>query len=911
MINQHRSGLFGSKLSRVAGVVGLLGLTLLARAAAPDAGSTIGNAATATYTDTNGQERQVTSNTVTTIVQQVHSFTLVDDRTATVAPGGQVSFPHTLTNTGNGSDTYTIAAANNGAGDDFDLNNLQIFADVNQDGIPDNSTDINGDTITLAAGDEYHFVIVGSAPGTQTTGDADVTVTATPGTGAAATNDDTATVTSDAVITVTKSISRNSGDVPLTTAASTADPLTYTLVYTNTGNTAATDLTITDLIPTGMTYITGSARWSITGTTALTDADAADNQSGVVYDYNVTTATTATWVIASVNPGASGTVSFQVRVNENIVPQTISNTAQFSYDPDGAGADPAITPVPSNTVPYTVDQVVSVEIGNIAVTNDTEGENAPNNGTSIGEVASASPGATITFVNQIINNGNGTDSFDVTIPTENFPAGTTFFLFKPDGNTPLVDNNGNGTPDTGPMGPGDVFNLTIKAILPNSGVTAGPFTATSKVVSFTDPSVDNTAVNTLTAGTQLTVDLTNNDVVGGANVLGEGAYADGNPARVTENTTGGNTVTFDYYANNPNGIPDIYNIAVSSTEDFAPVDGFPDGWTVVIKDPTTGEVLTSTGVVPAGGNKRFQIEVTPPPGTAPGNTDVFVRIQSPNTGVVDRIRDTVTIDEVRELTLTPNNSGQVFPGGSIFYEHTLTNQGNVTEGSASSASAPGTSFVALTLADNLASAGWTSTVYYDFNGNGTLDGADSIVSDLSFTSDGGAGLAPGESVRLFTQVFAPPGATDLAANVTTLTATISNSTGAGGLTTAVPDAVSAVDTTTIVVGDLSIQKTQVLDADCSATEINYELARITTGAIPGACVRYQITVTNTGSSTAEDVVVYDVVPAFTALEAGSATVTGGGSTNTVSVSGSNIEFTIGDLEAGEVATCRFDVKINE
>jgi hypothetical protein len=110
-----------------------------ARAAAPLAGTTIGNAASATYKDSSGTDRAATSNTVTTVVQQVASFTIVANRTATVSPGGQVFFPHIVTNTGNGNETYTIGAIN-AAGDNFDLTGLTIYADADKNGIPDNTT---------------------------------------------------------------------------------------------------------------------------------------------------------------------------------------------------------------------------------------------------------------------------------------------------------------------------------------------------------------------------------------------------------------------------------------------------------------------------------------------------------------------------------------------------------------------------------------------------------------------------------------------------------------------------------------------------------------------------------------------------------------------------------------------------
>src|SRR3954452_807847 len=99
------------KLLRQQPIVWLSGLfaliTGLAFAAAPPANTSIGNQASATYTDASNTQRTVTSNTVITIVQQVASFTLTTDgQTRPAAPGGQLVFPHTLTNTGNGNDSF-------------------------------------------------------------------------------------------------------------------------------------------------------------------------------------------------------------------------------------------------------------------------------------------------------------------------------------------------------------------------------------------------------------------------------------------------------------------------------------------------------------------------------------------------------------------------------------------------------------------------------------------------------------------------------------------------------------------------------------------------------------------------------------------------------------------------------------
>src|SRR6187431_1837549 len=120
----------------------LLSVTTVVDSAPPPAGTSIGNQASATYTDASNTPRSTTSNVAITIVQQVASFTLTADGAKFAAPGGQVYYPHTLVNTGNGIDTFNLSAANNAAGDNFDLASLALYADGNGDGLPDNATPI-------------------------------------------------------------------------------------------------------------------------------------------------------------------------------------------------------------------------------------------------------------------------------------------------------------------------------------------------------------------------------------------------------------------------------------------------------------------------------------------------------------------------------------------------------------------------------------------------------------------------------------------------------------------------------------------------------------------------------------------------------------------------------------------------
>lgn len=864
------------RLIKAAPIV-LCGLALAAhpaQAAAPPAGTSIGNQASATYTDASNTPRTATSNITVTIVQQVSSFSLTADGAQFAAPGGQVYYPHTIVNTGNGTDTFTLGSSNNG-GDDFDLTSLALYADADGDGLPDDTTPITTSG-AVAAGGTFRFVAVGIVPGTATSTQtasisvtAVATATATPA--PLQTNTDVTTVTGNAVINVTKLISSNSGPAG-------SGPHTITLRYTNTGNASAVDLVLADTLPAGMTYVAGSGRWSVTGATVLTDGTGdlqgtAPDQ--IDYDFGATTAGTVTATISRVQPGESRTVTFDVTITAGQPAGGVQNTAAYSYDP---GTGSPIGPFNTNTVNFTVTQGAAVDI--VGAT-----------------VASATQGSTVAFTNVVTNNGNGPDSFDIVVSNVSFPAGTTLALFKSDGNTPLVDTNGNSVPDTGTLAPGASYSVVMKATLPTGASGTGVnYTATKTATSHVDAGVSDADNDVLTTVTANTVDVTNN-APGGA-----GAGAGPEAGAVTTNTTNpGTTTRFVLYVNNTSSVSDSYNLAASSDASFASIT-LPAGWTAVFRD-SSNAVITSTGVIAAGGNKLVNADITVPAG-ATGTQDIYFRALSATSGAVDIKHDAVAVNTIRTLAITGGQIGQTYPGGTVVYSHTLTNNGNVLEGDG------GGSTVTLSLADTL--GGWSSVIYYDANNNGIIDPSESVVTDLTFVSGTAAGLSPGESVRLLVKVSAPPGATLGAIDQTTITATTANA----AYTTTVPAAVSVADSTTVVAGDLSLLKEQALDSQPDGTPDGpYATANISTGAQPGTAIRYRITATNTGTAPATSVKIFDTTPAFTTYTSTNpAAVTGGSSPSVTTVpadgAAGNLEFNVGTLNPGESAIATFGVIID-
>lgn len=921
IVSHFRGRAFGAWLvALVLGGLALLLPALTGNAAAPVAGTVIGNQASATYTDASSIPRTATSNTVTSIVQQVASLTLTASQSRTVAPGGTIYFPHTVTNTGNGSDTIALTATDADTGI-ITFSNLVMYADADGNGVPDNAIEITG-TGPLASGAVFRFVVAAVVPGTATNGQSEaITVTATSGftpAVSAAPNTDTVNVSGNAVIAVTKALSISSGPSP------SSGQVTVTLTYTNTGNSAASNVTITDIIGTGatagMTYVAASGGWS--GGATVTDAVGGDS-SGLDYSWNTGT-NTVTAIIASVPPVTSGTITFRVTINSGLPPgfATTQNTASYIYND---GVNP-VGPVNTNTATYTVLQSAGV------VANGSNASSA--DGTAEPVVTGpATQGATVSFTDYIWNTGNGTDSFDITLASSNFPSGTTFQLYRSDGVTPLTDSNGNGIPDTGPLAAGANYLVVLKATLPATAAS-GSYSVTLTAASFFDGAVSNPVIDTLSGITASTVDLTNNNALGAGgctalvgNTCGGGAGPEG-AAVVNNSVNPGASTTFTLYANNTSSVADSYDLMVDDDGAFGAVIDIPAGWSVVFNADggagncsTLGAVITNTGVVNAGAARAVCATLAVPAGYPAGAQQIYFRILSPTTGALDVKHDSVTVNTVRSVSLTPNNSGQIYPGGSIVFSHTIANAGNVLEGNGTVST--------IVLANSDSFPGWNSVVYYDLNNNGALDVSDPIVpgGGLHLTV-GAAALADGlgiaESARIFVKVFAPAGAAIGDINTSSLIATTSN----GSYATPVPAAVTAQDTTQVIAGQVRMEKTQALDAACDGTpDTAYSNATITGGAVPGACIRYQVVAANDGTAPISLLVISDSTPPNTTYDDGSRDAAGGvcgtgpvdaGAATTVGAItaapacnvGGTIQATVGGLNPGQSVTVTFGVMIN-
>ena len=92
-----------------------------------------------------------------------------------------------------------------------------------------------------------------------------------------------------------------------TTVVSPKDVITYTLTASADGNVTQQNVIVSDVVPTGTTYVTNSAAC----TDGLTCTPAYDGSG------------TLTWSLGAMNPGDQRTVTFKVAVNADISPTAV------------------------------------------------------------------------------------------------------------------------------------------------------------------------------------------------------------------------------------------------------------------------------------------------------------------------------------------------------------------------------------------------------------------------------------------------------------------------------------------------------------------------------------------------------------------------------------------------------------
>ncbi len=293
------------------------------------AGSHIRNWATLAYTSS-GFGYVIPSDTVDLVVAQVAAVGLQAPQSSGASPGTAVVFAHTLTNLGNGLDSFSVAATSVPAWP------LTLYRDVNSNGVLDGGDIALSGPVAVASGSTAALLVQIAIPASGSAGVTDtITITATSrfdGAVSGSVRDLLAVSSAPIAFSVTKQVDRPS--------AAAGDVLTYTLDYTASGTDSASGVQLADSIPIGTSYVAGTIRVN-----GVSVTDAADGDAGrLVAVGNGVVAVNLGTVVA----GAAGSVTFQARVNSG-APATVANRGNIAFTWSG-GTDTTL----SNTVQTTI-----------------------------------------------------------------------------------------------------------------------------------------------------------------------------------------------------------------------------------------------------------------------------------------------------------------------------------------------------------------------------------------------------------------------------------------------------------------------------------------------------------------------------------------------------------------------------
>ena len=384
----------------------------------------------------------------------------------------------------------------------------------------------------------------------------------------------------------------------------------------------------------------------------------------------------------------------------------------------------------------------------------------------------------------------------------------------------------------------------------------------------------------------------NNSGVGVGNVAGSGGQA-----LLIKNGVKGTNVVFPLVIRNNSTVSNNYNLYASSANiDVNSISTtLPTDWVVKFYngDATCQSLqseITSTGNLAAGATKAYCAVVTVPANTSVTSLPIWFAMKSPMNAQGDSIKDQVDV-AVRKLTLANDQQGRINVGGTVVYLHTLKNMGTFVEGDTSGK-------VSLSVVPQNINDGFIYTLYYDANNNGVLDTTDPIATDLSITG----GLNPQSSVQLILKVQAPLTAVNGISSAANIVVSATNTIQGLTLTT-----IQNTDLTTVDPTQLRLTKEQSKDEACAL--MNVATATYASNPLtikPNQCVTYRLTIKNDGSTPAANVVINDVVPAYSILRN---TLPPSVSKGSVAVSGDQISGNIGALAPQEQAALYFSIQV--
>ncbi|MCU4869522.1 cell surface protein, partial [Bacillus paranthracis] len=416
--------------------------------------------------------------------------------------------------------------------------------------------------------------------------------------------------------------------------ANVNDIITYTTTLTNNGNTLASNVIFTDVIPNGTSFIPNSV--TVNGNT-LPNVNPA---SGIAID--------------PINPNANTTISFQVQVNSIPNPNPIPNQSNTTYQ---YVVDPNLPPVSTNTL----SNVITIQINNATIV-ATKSVNTPT--AAIGDI--------VTYTIAVTNTGNIPAS--ATVLTDGFGAGASFIQ-----NSVTINN----VPQPGldpslgvhlaDISPGDTIFITFQAqilaippsgTLTNNALVNYEYTVNPNQSPAVGSTVTNTTVTPIIDAT-LSINKTVNSTFA---TIGDTLTF---TAIITNsgNTTANNVIFTDVIPNGTSFIPNSFTV---------------NGTTIPNANPQNGINIGNLNAN-ASATLSFQVNITslPNPNPIPNQSSLqysfIVGINEPPVSRTVQSNKTFTqVNTASVIATKTASSAFAAVGDTITYTTTLTNSGNTT-----------------------------------------------------------------------------------------------------------------------------------------------------------------------------------------------------------------------------------------